>query len=118
MKANASFFIGILFSIMIFNGCSVAKENKKMIQRNKLMWEMVSNYDFDIDKMVYKMDSIYIKTFDSDVKYEISEIDCCYNEEKAMTITTSALDKNESIIFYFDRKLQIIGFVHELPPMY
>lgn len=118
MKVIDSSFTCYLCLIMFFNSCSISKENNNLIQQEEVMWEMVSNYDFDRDKIVHKMDSIYIKTFDLKVKYKIVEVDCCYKKEKTMSIRTSAINKNESIIFYFDNRLQIIDIVHELPPLY
>lgn len=81
------------------------------------MWGIVSDNDFSIDKIIHEIDSIYAKAFDTKVKYRITEVDCCYKERKTMSIRTFVINKGESIIFYFDDKLQIIDIVHELPPL-
>lgn len=118
MKKNILHFNCILFIIMIFSSCSITRENKKLIKNEKIMWEIVSDNDFSVDKIVRKIDSIYAKTFDSKVKYKITKVDCCYKAGKMVIIRTFAMRKDENIVFYFDDKLQIIDIVHELPPLY
>lgn len=117
MKKIILLFKCILFIIMIFSSCSITRNNKNLINNERIMWEIVSDNDFNIDKIVRKIDSIYAKTFDTKVKYRITEVDCCYKEKKTMSIRTFAINKSESIIFYFDNKLQVIDIVHELPPL-
>ena len=107
----------VLFIITIFNSCSIAKNNKSLINNERIMWGIASDNNFNTDKIIHEIDSVYAKTFDTKVKYRIIEVDCCYKEEKTMSIRTFVINKGENIIFYFDDKLQIIDTVHELPPL-
>lgn len=86
------------------NSCSVIKKNERLIENERMMWEIVSDNEFNPKKITNMIDSTYSKTFDSKVKYEITEVDCCNKGENTIIIKTLAEKSTESITFYFNDK--------------